>query len=76
MRINKKQFGLPIITNVIFNHNMLTFPSKIAAKKHETPVAKNVEQKSHFFPVFMMMYIAIPIAGISTRPASAFGVEK
>lgn len=50
---------------------MLTFPSKIAAKKHETDVAKNVAEKSHFFPVFLMKKIAIPIAGISTRPASA-----
>lgn len=59
------------MTKVIFNHSIPIFPSKIAASKHDIPVAKNVAEKSHFFPVFMMMYIAIPIAGISTRPASA-----
>lgn len=57
---------------MIFSHNMPTFPSNIAAKKHETDVAKNVAEKSHFLPVFLMKKIAIPIAGISTRPANAF----
>lgn len=66
----------PIITNVIFNHNMWLFPSKIAAKKHEMPQARKVAEKSHFLPVFMMMYIAIPMAGISTRPARALKRDR
>lgn len=64
------------MTNVIFSHSMEMLPSKIAAKKHEMPVAKNVAEKSHFLPVFMMMYIAMPMAGISTRPANAYGREE
>lgn len=62
--------NLPIMTNVIFNQS-IDSPSQKAARRHESPVAMKVAEKSHFLPVFMMIYIAIPIAGISTRPASA-----
>jgi hypothetical protein len=44
----------------------------MAAQKQASEQAKNVDMKSHFFPVFIMMYMAIPIAGISTKPAKAF----
>jgi hypothetical protein len=56
---------------VIFSHNKSGFPSTKAAHKQATPQLKNVAQNNHFFPVFIMMYIAMAIAGISTKPASA-----
>lgn len=66
---------LPIITNVIFSQS-LDSSSQNAAIKQETPVARKVDENSHFLPVFMMMYIAIPMAGISTKPASACVWER
>lgn len=59
------------MTNVILSQSKLSFPSKIAANKHEMLHAKKVAEKSHFLPVRMMMYIAIQIAGTSTKPDSA-----
>lgn len=59
------------MTNVILSQSIVSFPSKSAASKHETLHAKKVAEKSHFLPVLMMMYIAIQIAGTSTRPESA-----
>lgn len=59
------------MTNVILSQSMLSFPSKMAANKHETLQAKNVAEKSHFLPLFAMMYMAMHMAGTSTRPESA-----
>lgn len=61
------------MTNVIFSQSILSFSSKIAASKHEMLHAKKVAEKSHFLPVRMMMYMAMQIAGTSTRPESAWG---
>lgn len=71
------EIELPIITNVILSQSIRSFPSENAAHKQAIPVVNNVAQKSHFLPTFKMMYIAIAIAGISTRPARAyFDIEK
>lgn len=53
-----------------------SLPSKIAAQKHEIAAQNKVAEKSHFFPVLMTIYIAIPIAGISTNPANAYRKTK
>lgn len=63
---------LPIITNVILYQSHSSLPSKIAAQKHEIEAQNKVAEKSHFFPVLITIYIAIPIAGISTNPANAY----
>lgn len=63
------------MTKVIFSQRRDSF-SQNAAIKQESPVARKADEKSHFFPVRMMMYIAMPIAGISTRPASAWWVSE
>lgn len=65
------QKHIPIIKNVSLSHSMSSFPSVIAAHKQASPAQTSVAQKSHFLPTFIIMYIAIPIAGISTRPARA-----
>lgn len=57
------------MTKVILSQRNSSFPSIIAAPKHAKPAAMNVLQKSHFLPVFVIMYIANAIAGISTSPA-------
>lgn len=57
------------MTNVILSQRNSSFPSITAAPKHAKPAAMNVLQKSHFLPVFVMIYMAKAIAGISTSPA-------
>lgn len=64
------------MTNVILTHNMSSNPSNKAAQKHATEQAKNVDINSHFLPVFIIMYIAIAIAAISTRPPKACEKEN
>lgn len=40
--------------------------------KHAIPAQSIVENRIHFLPTHMMIKMAIAIAGISTRPASAW----
>lgn len=63
---------LPIISNVIFSHSKSSFPSAMAEQRHDIPARKNVAQKIHFLPNFIMIKIANAMAGISTRPARAY----
>ncbi len=67
-----KYSNIPIISNVIFNHSKSSFPSAMAEQRHDIPAKKNVAQKIHFLPTFIMIKIANAMAGISTRPARAF----
>jgi hypothetical protein len=48
----------------------------MAANKHEMLHAKNVAEKSHFLPVRIMMYMAMQMAGTSTKPERACLREK
>lgn len=48
----------------------------MAEHRHDIPDRKNVAQKIHFFPTFIMIKIANAMAGISTRPARAFKNTK
>lgn len=74
--IAKRFIKLPIISNVIFNHSKSSFPSAMAEHRQDIPARKNVAQKIHFLPNFIMIKIANAMAGISTRPASAFKKNK
>lgn len=71
-----KKLNLPIITKVIFNHNISEFPSAKAAHAQAHPVATSVVQNNHFLPIFNMTHIAIAIAGISTKPARACYIRE
>lgn len=59
------------MTKVIFTQSILGWPSKIAAHKQANPQLKKVAENNHFLPVFIIIYMAIAIAGISTKPAKA-----
>lgn len=68
---------LPIIRKVIFNHwASLLYMSVMAMHKQATPAQMNVADRIHFLPTFMMMKMARPMAGISTRPAKAYSNNK
>lgn len=43
----------------------------MAEQRQDIPARKNVAQKIHFLPTFIMIKIANAMAGISTRPARA-----
>ena len=72
IKIFKLEKCLPIMTKVIFIQSNSGCPSKAAAHKQANPQLKKVAEKSHFLPVFIIIYMAIAIAGISTKPAKAY----
>lgn len=43
---------------------------------HAIPAQNIVEKRIHFLPAKKMMKMAIPIAGISTKPAKAYKNTK
>lgn len=44
----------------------------MAAQQQAIPAQIRVALKSHFLPTLDIIYMAIAIAGISTRPANAY----